>query len=165
VAAVKLGEGKLAGVSIAHLTGTDTFKLDDASVADLKKFIEAGNTLIIDAAGGSSAFAQAAETLLASLVPDAKPARLVGRDRPADPAADLLQLVGVILPKLLDRNFGAADLGHRIGPEAAENVADAPDREADDQAAHDDGHDGLADPGRSGFVDTAKHARVFPGRW
>ncbi len=96
---------------------------------------------------------------------EAEAARLVGRDRPADPAADLLQLVGVILAKLLDRNFGAADLGHRIGAEAAENVADAPDREADDQAAHDDGHEGLADPGRSGFVDTAKHARVFPGRW
>ena len=84
--------------------------------------------------------------------------RLIRRDRTADLAADPLQLVGVILPELLDRDFRTADLGHRIGAEAAENIADAPDREADDQAAHDDAHDGLADPGRGGFVNTAKHA-------
>jgi hypothetical protein len=60
--------------------------------------------------------------------------------------------------KLYASDFRAADLGHRIGAEAAENIADAPDREADDQAAHDDAHDGLAEPSRGGFVNTAKHA-------
>ena len=40
----------------------------------------------------------------------------------------------------------AADLGQARLAEPAENVADAPDREADDQEAHDDTHDGLAEP-------------------
>jgi hypothetical protein len=76
IAPVKLGGGELANHKLAHLTGTDTFKLDDASQAELTKFIEAGGTLIIDAAGGSSAFAQSTEALLAVLSPDAKAERL-----------------------------------------------------------------------------------------
>ena len=76
-------------------------------------------------------------------------------------AAELLQAVGVELAELFDRDLGAADLDRRIEPEAAENIADAPDREADDQAAHDDGHDAPAEPGRGGFVDTAEHGLAF----
>ena len=69
---------------------------------------------------------------------EAERARLVGRDRAAEPAAELAQLVVIKLAKLLDRDFGVADLDRRIEAEAAENVADAPDREADDQDAHDE---------------------------
>ena len=67
---------------------------------------------------------------------DAARTRLLGRDRLPQLAADLLQAVGIELTELLGRNFGLADLDCRIEPEAAENVADAPDREADDQSAH-----------------------------
>jgi hypothetical protein len=73
---VQIAAGALDGYTIAHLTGTDTFKLEDAAQAELAKFIAAGGTLIIDAAGGASAFAESAEGLLAALAPDAKPERL-----------------------------------------------------------------------------------------
>jgi len=97
------------------------------------------------------------DDLAENLPVEAEPARLVGRDRPSNLAPDLLQAVGVELAELLDRNFGVADLGHRVAPETAENVADAPDRKAHDQQAHDDRQDGLAEPVRGGFVNTAEH--------
>jgi len=53
-----------ANFTIAHLTGTDELKLTDAQREELKKFVEAGGTLIIDAAGGSTAFAASAEQML-----------------------------------------------------------------------------------------------------
>ena len=40
----------------AHLTGTTSFKLDDAARNEIKQFVEAGGTLVIDAAGGSGKF-------------------------------------------------------------------------------------------------------------
>jgi hypothetical protein len=73
-------------------------------------------------------------------------ARLVRREWAAELAADLLEAVGVDLAELVQRNLGVADLGHRGLPEAPEDVGDAPNAEADDQYAHHDGHDGLADP-------------------
>ena len=85
-------------------------------------------------------------------------AGLVGRERAPKAAAELLQAVVVEAAELLDRNLGSANLGGGVLSEAAENVADAPDREADDQQAHDDGHHGLAEPIGSGFVNTAEHA-------
>jgi len=53
-----------ANFTIAHLTGTDELKLTDAQREELKKFVEAGGTLIIDAAGGSTTFAASAEQML-----------------------------------------------------------------------------------------------------
>lgn len=72
VQAVDLGTGTLDGVKVAHLTGTTKFKLDDAAVAQLKKFIAAGGTLIVDAAGGSEAFASSVEPMLQTLGTGAK---------------------------------------------------------------------------------------------
>jgi hypothetical protein len=68
---VALGAGTLAPglASVAHLTGTDEFTFDDAQIAELKDFVEAGGTLVIDSAGGSSAFATSAEQLIAALFP------------------------------------------------------------------------------------------------
>ena len=78
-------------------------------------------------------------------------ARLVGRDRPPDLAAKLLELVGIADAELVNRDLGAADLGDREYAEAAENIADAPDAEADDQEPDHRSHDGLADPIGRGF--------------
>ncbi len=64
---VALGSGSLDGVKIAHLTGTTKLVLDDAAKAQLKKFVTAGGTLIVDAAGGSEAFASSMESSLTSL--------------------------------------------------------------------------------------------------
>ena len=77
VESVKLGAGKLGeGKRLAHLTGTTAFKLDAASRAELKKFVQSGGTLLIDAAGGSAAFADAADAEVKAMFPDAKPAIL-----------------------------------------------------------------------------------------
>lgn len=63
VDAVKLGEGSLNAAThkLAHLTGTLKFKLSDAQKAELRKFVDAGGTLLVDAAGGSGDFADSAE--------------------------------------------------------------------------------------------------------
>jgi hypothetical protein len=62
VETVKLGDGKtVTDFKLAHLTGTGAAKLGEKSLAELKRFIESGGTLIIDAAGGSSAFAAEVE--------------------------------------------------------------------------------------------------------
>ena len=85
---------------------------------------------------------------------------LVGQDRAVQLAAELLQPVLVELAEGIDADFGAADLGDGGGAEAAENVADAPDAEADGDQAEDDAHDGAADPIGGGFVNTSKHETV-----
>jgi hypothetical protein len=72
---VKLGQ-PLDGYAVAHLTGTDAIKLDPAAIDALKKFIDAGGTLLVDSAGGASAFASAVEAVLNDLYPDAKLAPL-----------------------------------------------------------------------------------------
>ena len=65
---VKPGDGKLASFhGIAHLTGTSSFVLSDAQRDEIKKFIDGGGTLIIDAAGGSQDFAGSAEKELSAL--------------------------------------------------------------------------------------------------
>jgi hypothetical protein len=64
---VKLGEGKLTGNKIAHLTGTTKFTLTEQQKKELKDFVAAGGTLIVDAAGGSAEFAESAEHELAGV--------------------------------------------------------------------------------------------------
>ena len=88
---------------------------------------------------------------------EAERAGLIGQDRAAELAAELLQAVLVELAELLDADFGAADLGDRGLAEAAEDVADAPDAEADGDQAEDDAHDDAAEPIGGGFVNTSKH--------
>jgi hypothetical protein len=58
---VKLGEGKLAGFALVHLTGTTKFILRDEQRKELKAYVQQGGTLLVDAAGGSSDFATSAE--------------------------------------------------------------------------------------------------------
>ena len=57
---------------VAHLTGTAAFKLDEPARTALRQFIKAGGTLVIDAAGGSPAFATAAEAEVKAIFPDGK---------------------------------------------------------------------------------------------
>jgi len=75
-------------------------------------------------------------------------AGLIRRQRSADLAADLLQPISIDLAELLGRNLGVADRRHRRFAEAFEDVADAPHTEADNQNAHDQRHDGFAEPVR-----------------
>ena len=55
------GDGSLTAAKVAHLTGTEDFKLSPAESLELTSFVNNGGTLIVDAAGGSPAFADAAE--------------------------------------------------------------------------------------------------------
>jgi len=64
---VTIGEGKLAGHQLAHLTGTTKIKLSEAAKAELKTFVEKGGTLLVDAAGGSGDFAETVTAELAAL--------------------------------------------------------------------------------------------------
>jgi len=85
---VELGKGRLGNhYRLAHLTGTATLKLDDAARTELRKFIEGGGLLFVDAAGGSSDFADSARGELADIVPNGQWAKL-----PAD--HPLLRLSG-----------------------------------------------------------------------
>lgn len=78
VVPAKLGDGKLTATSakVAHLTGTSAFKLDEAAKTEIRKFIESGGTLLVDAAGGSAAFNEAVESQLLPVFPDARPSIL-----------------------------------------------------------------------------------------
>jgi hypothetical protein len=67
---VKLGDGQLAGHQLAHLTGTGGFTLDEAGRGEIAKYVAGGGTLVIDAAGGSSEFAAAAEKELGQIFPN-----------------------------------------------------------------------------------------------
>ncbi|HMO27203.1 MAG TPA: DUF4159 domain-containing protein, partial [Tepidisphaeraceae bacterium] len=67
---VKLGEGSLDGFKLAHLTGTQEFRFEPAERDALKAFITGGGTLLIDAAGGSTAFASAIEAELRQIYPN-----------------------------------------------------------------------------------------------
>lgn len=63
----KLGDGKLGPGKVGHITGTTKFKLSPDNQKQLKDFVNAGGTLVIDAAGGSQEFADAAEAELGAL--------------------------------------------------------------------------------------------------
>lgn len=66
---LKLGEGELDPKvhKAAHLTGTTRFKLSPAQAAELKKYVEGGGLLLVDAAGGSPEFALSAEAELSGV--------------------------------------------------------------------------------------------------
>ncbi len=98
--------------------------------------------------------------LIEQLPVEAQRLRLVGQDRPVQLAAELLQPVLIELAERLDPDFGPADSRKRRLAEAAENVADAPDREADGDQAQDHAHDGAADPIRGGSLNTSEHETV-----
>jgi hypothetical protein len=72
VQTVKLGEKKLAGHKIAHVSGTGRFVLNTLAREEIKRFVEVGGTLVVDAAGGNGEFATAAETELVAIFPGSK---------------------------------------------------------------------------------------------
>ena len=70
VQAVKLGASRLdRSYRAAHLTGTAAFQLDDKARQEIKNYVNAGGTLIVDAAGGSTEFALAFAKEMALMFP------------------------------------------------------------------------------------------------
>jgi hypothetical protein len=52
---------------VAHLTGTSAFTLTEPQRQEIKNYVNSGGTLVVDAAGGSSAFAESAERELGAI--------------------------------------------------------------------------------------------------
>src|SRR5439155_25334926 len=90
-------------------------------------------------------------------------ARLIRGDGTAEAAAELLQVLVICVSELLDSDLGRADLGQTRPAEPAENVADAPNREAQRQKPEHTGHDQVAEPMGRGFVDTSEHDPAIGG--
>ena len=65
------GSEPLEGIDLLHLTGTADFELSQEARDAVGKFVEAGGTLLIDAAGGSSAFAAAVDREMRLIFDDA----------------------------------------------------------------------------------------------
>jgi hypothetical protein len=106
-------------MKVLHMTGTTHFNLKDDQKTAIKKFIEGGGTLVLDAAGGSSEFAQSAEALVQAL--SGSP---VGD--PLPPGDELFKLFD---PKteIKYRAFARPILGTLKGPQLrALNVGDRP---------------------------------------
>jgi hypothetical protein len=93
VQTVELGKGALLpqAFGMAHLTGTQALKLTEAELAELKSYVDAGGTLLIDAAGGREAFAVSMDETLVKTFGDSLKELL-----PAD--AGLYRLGGEIAP-------------------------------------------------------------------
>jgi hypothetical protein len=81
---VKLGSGELGKgeYKVAHLTGTDKFRLSGEAGGEIRKFVEGGGTLIVDSCGGGTDFAAAAEEQITALFPGSK-MNTIAPDHPA----------------------------------------------------------------------------------
>lgn len=100
---VELNDQPITGCKIAHLTGTTGFTFTTAQMQTLKNFVQQGGTLIIDCAGGSSEFAQSAETMLNKVFPGGLKDAL----SPADP----IYSAGFPRTDIHYRQFARANLG------------------------------------------------------
>jgi hypothetical protein len=91
------------------------------------------------------------------LLVDSEELGLLRGDHRAELPPEPLQLVVVGIANLIDRDLGIADLRDRGRSAGAENVPDAPDREAQDQNAEQDGGYDLADQALPGQAHSSKH--------
>lgn len=107
---VKLGDGRLlAGkFAVAHLTGTGKLELSADQRAELKKFVEGGGTLVIDAAGGNEEFAVSAEKELGQVFAGTKLAML-GADH-------AVFKIGEPITAFEYRHFARKRIGNAHGP-------------------------------------------------
>ena len=73
VSAVRPGDGALARAKnpfrVAHLTGTTKLALSPEARDEVRQFVDAGGTLVVEAAGGSKEFAESAPAELRATLP------------------------------------------------------------------------------------------------
>lgn len=109
-----LGNGHGVGIKIASLTGTTRLVLSDAQKKELRKFVEGGGTLLVDAAGGSSEFAASAQQQLINIFgPDAQ-AQL---DIPLPDSASIYHLKGGQISTFGYRQYARTVNGTMKGPQ------------------------------------------------
>jgi hypothetical protein len=91
---------------VAALTGTGPLKLTDEEKAALKKYVEGGGTLVIDAAGGSQQFAESVEQMLLGMYgPDSL--------RALDASSPIYQLKGMEINEVKYRRQAKRILGNK----------------------------------------------------
>jgi hypothetical protein len=88
---------------------------------------------------------------------DPEGASLLGSEIGPELTAQSLDLIIVGGSELFHRDFGASDTGDAVPRSAPEDVADAPDREAEDQKSEQNCGNDLADKTLSGLSKTLKH--------
>ncbi|CAN5368387.1 DUF4159 domain-containing protein [soil metagenome] len=108
VKTVQLGDDSLKEFKIAHLTGTGSFTLSGKQRGELMAFAEGGGTIIIDAAGGQSEFATAAEKELTAIFgKDAE----VGLAKPLSIDESIFHLPNADVKEVKYRDFAREKLG------------------------------------------------------
>ena len=111
----------LAGFKVADLTGTGKISLSPADRVALKQFVDGGGTLIVDAAGGDPAFAEAAEEELTGTFQGAK-LELLSPENPVyhEPGAtpEHIGWRSFAIDKIADKRHGKLRgimVGNRVG--------------------------------------------------
>jgi hypothetical protein len=101
-----LGAG---GAQVATLTGTGPLKLTDEEKAALRKYVEDGGTLVIDAAGGATQFAESVEQMLLGMYgPDSL--------RALDTSSPIYQLKGMEINEVKYRRQARKLMGDKARP-------------------------------------------------
>jgi hypothetical protein len=108
--------GSLSGYDVAHLTGTDALKLSDEARQELRRFVQTGGTLLVDAAGGNTKVADAAEQVLSEIVKPLAPDAAVQISRPAKPESAVYMLPASKLTEADYRRFARTQLGNTRAP-------------------------------------------------
>jgi hypothetical protein len=93
----------IAPAKVAHLTGTEAFELSAETRTAVRDYVLSGGLLLIDATGGSAAFAQAAERELQQLFPEGKLERIV--------SSHAIYSAAGALPPMEYRRFSMRTLG------------------------------------------------------
>jgi hypothetical protein len=100
----------LKGYNVAHLTGTTAFTFNEAAREEIRNFVESGGTLIVDATGGATAFAEAAEAELDKIF-KSESAQL---NTPLKTAHDIYKLPEAKITDVAYRNFAKEKLGKNL---------------------------------------------------
>jgi hypothetical protein len=108
--------GSLKGYDVAHLTGTDALKLSEEARQELRRFVQTGGTLLVDAAGGNTPFADAAEQVLADVFKPLAPDAAEQLSRPAKPDSAVYTLPASKLAEVGYRTFARTQLGNTRAP-------------------------------------------------
>jgi Domain of unknown function (DUF4159) len=111
VVPVELGKGLLTSdFKLAHLTGTAMFTLTAPQRLEIKKYVDGGGTLLMDAAGGKSAFALSAQEELGKIFPGTG-------TPPVLPIKDPVYSAGDPLTEITYRQFARQALGNLHSPQ------------------------------------------------
>lgn len=67
---VAIDASKLEGVDLAWMTGSDKVTLSDKQISQMRKYIDSGGTLFVNAVGGARDFSQSARLAIAKILAD-----------------------------------------------------------------------------------------------